>query len=208
MLNNLKSVITSSLIASALLLSGCVTNGAGNSNQSIDYLSVDLPQQIKWVQSKNETMKNGGMKQEWIVNGFRSIDTPARISYQKLVPGGASDRILNKLLNDYKQSCKDIRITEIPLKSAHKNKASYEVICSQLGNNPFGVIVYVNVFSDNASNHLIRAEARTPPSVKAGQLDVSNQQQRAQAENIAALAQLMQAMSQNIKVCDANNNCQ
>lgn len=207
-MNNIKSIITSGLLGGALLLSGCVTNGMGGSEESVEYLTADLPQQIQWAQNKNETTKSGGMKQEWIVNGFTPNDTPAKISYQKLIPGTNSSKVMAELLKPYKQSCKDISLTEIPLNAKHDNKTGYEIICSQLGNNPFGVIAYASVFSGKESSHVIRAKVKTPPSAKAGQLDVSNQQQRAQAENIAALAQLMQVMSQNIKVCDANNNCQ
>lgn len=208
----MKKIISSSvlgLLGTTLLLSGCAIGSlGGSSNDEISYIKVDLPKQIEWVQSQNKKMGENGMLQEWVIKGFKSNSTPARIIYQKIVPGVESNVLMEQVLKPFKQSCADVKFTSIPLNTKHGDKIANEMICSKLGKNPVGLVAYTSILSDKSASHLIVGEVRTLPSSKAGQLDIKNEQQRKQAETSAAIAQLMQKMSADIKACDAKNTCQ
>lgn len=196
-----------SLLGGTLLLSGCAVGSMGGSS-SIDHLQLQLPQQIEWVQSQNQAVGEGGMLQEWVIKGFKSNSTPARIIYQKIVPSVPSGQLMNQVLKPFKESCADIKLTDVPLNAKYGDKASNEMICSKLGKNPVGLVAYTSILTDKTASHLVVGEVRTLPSQKAGQLDIKNEQQRKQAETSAAIAQLMQKMTADIKVCDASKKCQ
>lgn len=197
------------LLGSTLLLSGCVIDSlGGGGNDEIDHIQIDLPKQIEWVQSQNKKMGENGVLQEWVIKGFKSNSTPARIIYQKIVPSMESNMLMEQVLKPFKQNCADVKFTNIPLNTKHSDKLGNEMICSKLGKNPVGLVAYTSVFGDKSANHLIVGEVRTLPSSKAGQIDIKNEQQRKQAETSAAIARLMQKMSADIKVCNTQNTCQ
>lgn len=196
------------LLSGTLLLSGCAVGSMGGGNEQIDHININLPSQIEWVQSQNKaTDQNGSMLREWVIKGFQSNNTPARIIYQKIVPALKTNALADNILKPFRQNCADIKLTAIPMNTKHSDKIANEMICSKLGNNPVGLIAYTSVVTDKTANHLIVGEVRTLPSKKAGQLNIANEQQRKQAQTSAAIAQLMQKMITETKVCDANKNC-
>lgn len=193
------------LLGGTLVLAGCAMDSmVGGSDMAIDHLKMDLPQQIEWVQVKK---KPGVNIQEWVIKGFKSNNSPARVIYQKISPAMPADALMTQVMKPFKSACKDIKVSDVPLNSKYANKMSKEMICSQLGKNPVGLIAYTTVMSDKNANHLVVGEVRTLPSKKAGQFDIKNEQQQKQVQTSAAIAQLMAKMTTGVKVCDSKDNC-
>lgn len=208
------------LCGSALLLSGCAgagaKRGAGKNarkatqstqttKQDIAYLTFSLPEQVKWERNPDEALANAGVA-EWTVAGYSPADSPARVMYQKLAPAQAPATLRRQMLEPLK-ACPDSLINSFKGMSKYSRQENIEAICSQLGADNFGLISYISIFSDQAANHLVLAEIRTPASKKAGVLSFQNTEAQKQAETSKILSELLYNLMQTIRICDEKNLC-
>ena len=208
------------LCSTALLLSGCAgagaKKGAGKSVQKgapavqaakrdISYLTFSLPEQVKWERNPDEALANAGVA-EWTMAGYSPADSPARVMYQKLEPAQAATTLRNQMLEPLK-TCQDSQNNPFKGMSKYHDQVNVEAICSQLGSDNFGLISYLSIFSDQAANHLVLAEIRTPASKKAGVLTFQNTEAQKQAESSKIISELLYNLMQSIRICDEKNLC-
>lgn len=207
--NKSSQILKGLAIGGLLTLTGCVSIGGGETatDGKIATINFNLPQQIKWSQSKNSQNKDGSMLAEWIPQGSKPNNTPVRIIYQRLVPGASAQTFIGNALQPLQKVCTDIKINPFKATSQYPNQANAEVLCAQLGKNRFGTVSYVSVFSDKAANHLVISEVKMPASKKAGVLDFKTAQQKKQAQDSSALAKLMYQFNNSIRACDSKQKC-
>ncbi len=205
---------------SALLLSGCAGAGAkrGAAKQTekaeqpvqavkrdIAYLTFSLPEQVKWERNPDEALAKAGVA-EWIMAGYSPADSPARVMYQQIAPAQAPATLRSQMLEPLK-SCPDSQINPLKGMSKYHDQVNIGAICSQLGSGNFGLISFISIFSDQAANHLVLAEIRTPASKKAGEFTFQNTEAQKQAETSKILTELLYNLMQTIRICDEKNLC-
>ena len=206
--------------STALLLSGCAGAGAkrGAASQAnktvltapmlqkeISHLTFSLPEQVKWERNPDEALANAGVA-EWTMAGYSVADTPARVMYQKLEPAQAPAALKRQVLEPLK-TCPDSQVNDFKGMSKYRQQVNIEAICSQLVPNNFGLISYVSIFSDQAANHMVITEIRTPSSKKAGVLSFQDTEAQRQAEASKILSELLYNLMQTIRICDEKNLC-
>ncbi len=183
-------------------------NQGGSSITEISSMKFELPQQIKWKQTKNES-KKGNIIAEWVPEGRNVNNTPVRIIYQRVAPGKPTAEFMTKAIQQPLQKiCTDSKISDFKTGSAYSDQMSSEIICSQLGKNKFGTVSYISVFTDKDANHILVSEVKMPPSKKAGVLKFKNDKEKQQAQNSQMLAKLMYQFNSTARVCDKAKNCQ
>ena len=200
------------LSALALSLTGCAgkdktagKKGKPESQREIAYLTFLLPNQIKWERNPDEKLNSMNIA-EWYVAGTTSATSPIRIIYQKLEPAKPVVSLREEVQGPF-SVCKDKKMSEFKGQSVYSDQINIETICSKLGENPFGLISYVSIFSDSVANHVVIAESKTPPSQKAGVLDFKDAENKKQAETAKTLADLAIGLMQSIRACDEKKLC-
>lgn len=208
------------LCGSALLLSGCAGAGAKRGTgkaapkaaesaqtvkRDISYLTFSLPEQVKWERNPDQALANAGVA-EWTMAGYSPAESPARVMYQQIAPAQAPATLRGQMLEPLK-TCTDSQINAFKGMSKYSQQVNIEAICSQLGSDNFGLISYISIFSDQAANHLVLAEIRTPASKKAGVLTFQNTEAQKQAETSKILSELLYNLMQTIRICDEKNLC-
>ncbi len=220
-----KTVFNSLLlvVSAAFLLSSCAGSGrmAGRKGAQtpeqptevvqqagkgeISYLTFSLPEQVKWERNPDQALANAGVA-EWIMAGYSPADSPARVMYQKLEPAKAPASLKAQVLEPLK-TCPDSQLNDFKGMSKYREQVNIEVICSQLVPNNYGLISYVSIFTDQAANHLVITEIRTPVSKKAGVLTFQNTEAQKQAEASKILSELLYNLMETIRICDDKNLC-
>ncbi|MDO5674494.1 MAG: hypothetical protein Q4G66_06225 [bacterium] len=208
------------LCSIALIVSGCAGAGAkrgadkktNNAEQTvqavkgdISYLTFSLPEQVKWERNPDQALANAGVA-EWTMAGYSPADSPARVMYQQIAPAQVPATLQSRMLEPLK-TCTDSQTDTFKGMSKYGRQVNVEAICSQLGSDNFGLISYVSIFSDQAANHLVLAEIRTPASKKAGVLSFQNTEAQKQAETSKILSELLYNLMQTIRICDEKNMC-
>lgn len=178
-----------------------------SSVEKVAYLTFSLPERIQWEQNEDEKLQNAGIA-EFLVKGYTSKNTPARVIYQQLVPAETKAALRSQVLKPL-ENCPDSAVSEFRGTSRYRDQLNLEAICSRLGQNgPYGLISYVSIFSDSESNHLVVSEVRTPPTTKAGEFNFKNAEQQKEAANRQAIAELLRKTMEGIRACDEQKNCQ
>lgn len=174
----------------------------------IDYVTMSFPKEIKWKQLQSREFEDGGMLAEWVVDGLNAQTSPVIISYNKVIQTNNADKLARKLVTPLASACMDSKITNLAAQSQYTNQANIEVICSRFGRlGFFGTVNYITVFSDKSATHIISSETKTIPSKKAGLLVPSNNIEKEQIDNSAAIIQLMNTFRESIRVCDSKQVC-
>ena len=175
--------------------------------QKVAYLTFSLPEQIQWEQNQDPSLQQAGIA-EFLVKGYTTKNTPARVIYQQLAPAQTKASLRAQVLKPL-ENCPDSAVGEFRGDSQYRDQLNLEAVCSRLGQKgQYGLISFVSIFSDSASNHLVVSEVRTPPTAKAGDFNFKNAQMQQEAANRQAIAQLLRKTMQGIRACDEQKNCQ
>ncbi len=208
------------LCSIALLVSGCAGAGskrgagknAGKVEQStqtvkhgISYLTFSLPEQVKWERNPDQALASAGVA-EWTMAGYSPADSPARVMYQQLVPATSPAGLQAQVLEPLK-TCPDSLVESVRGMSRYRDQLHIKAVCSQLVPNNFGLISYISMFTDQAANHLVIMEIKTPASKKAGVLTFQNTEAQKQAETSKILSELLYNLMQTIRVCNNKDQC-
>lgn len=169
--------------------------------QEIAYLTFSLPEQVQWQRNPDES----GMI-EWVLAGYDPIESPARVMYQKMEPAQSVVAVKEQILQPL-QECLDSQVSGFRGVSRYRVQLNSKAICSQLGQENFGLISFISIFGDQTANHLVIAEVRTPASTRAGALIFQNSEAQKQAEASKILSELLENLMQTIRVCDEQDVC-
>ena len=180
------------LMATLLLSVGCSSKGKfGKKNKDnpaepdIVRLTFSLPEQIEWMKNSDPAMLSDGVN-EWFMVGFTPETTPVRVMDQKIAPAQPFDYLKDQLLSSL-TACKDSKVTTFNGKSKYADQKNIEAICSQMGNDNYGLITYLSIFNDGVASHLVMAEVRSPPAEKVGQVKFQGQRNSRQRHRVNVL---------------------
>ncbi len=200
------------LMATLLLSVGCSSKGKfGKKNKDnpaepdIVRLTFSLPEQIEWMRNSDPAMLSDGVN-EWFMVGFTPETTPVRVMDQKIAPAQPFDYLKDQLLSSL-TACKDSKVTTFNGKSKYADQKNIEAICSQMGNDNYGLITYLSIFNDGVASHLVMAEVRSPPAEKVGQVKFQGTKEQQAAAQSKRFADLLFQTMQTIKVCDSKGLC-
>ena len=125
---------------------------------------------------------------------------------QKIAPAQPFDYLKDQLLSSL-TACKDSKVTTFNGKSKYADQKNIEAICSQMGNDNYGLITYLSIFNDGVASHLVMAEVRSPPAEKVGQVKFQGTKEQQAAAQSKRFADLLFQTMQTIKVCDSKGLC-
>lgn len=168
----------------------------------IQAIKFTLPPQYEWSaeRGKGENVTVFSLK-----NRTRS---PVKIIYQTLPNVEQPAVLATRITTPLRNSCQQSALSVFTTKSTYPHQLNHEVLCRQIKGTTFGMVSYLNLFSDETQHHLLIAEIVTPKSDKIGHLNSSKTSEEQRARQAAlSYIQAIQKMMIEAKVCNAKGAC-
>ncbi len=196
------------IVLSLLALAGCETTDSKGSadpavGNTIKTLEFNRPAQIKW-----DTV-NQGKAIVYTPKGVDPQKTPIKFIYQQVKHNGTPEALAERVVKPIKDNCIKAVTSPFKTRSAYPNQKSYQTMCNQFKGAKYGMVNYVNIFTDADSSHVLIGEVKTPASKAPGKLDPpKNDAEKKVVQNTVAFIKLTQKAMTEVAACDDKGQCQ
>lgn len=206
-----------SLIAlSLLVLAGCEsidpTSGSGSSTAGsgvasstpIKKIQFNLPEQIKW-----DTVQQGnGSATIYTPKGVDPKKSPIKFVYQFVKHDKNPDVLAQQIIKPIQTNCEKPASNTFKTRSQYPNQISYQTLCNKFNGASFGMVNYLDIFTDATGSHVLIGEIKTPASAEPGKLDTpQTDADKKAAQNTIAFIKLAQKTMTEVAACDASGQC-
>lgn len=195
---------------SAIMLVGCGSLDSGSSKAStamtgnIAKMQFTLPEKIKWDMTKG----SNGAVTIYTPRGIEPKKSPIKLVYQYVKHDKDPKVLAAQIVAPFRNNCEKSKTNEFKTQSTYRNQHNYQTLCNKFKNAPFGMVNYVDIFTDAKGSHILIGEVKTPPSIEPGKLNTpQNDKEKKAAQDTVAFIRLVQKTMMEASVCNANGQC-